>query len=610
MKKPITDRKKKKPADSAPAPAPVDCPVYIKKPLGQELLALASNAPYMIALILTILFGYGFSIANNSISTDDFTLDIYYPWDGEMIAQGRFTMVIVANLLKMMRNVPYFCDILSVTLFGLAVMLMCVFFSRAAKGRLSIGSQIIFSCVTVSYPLMNEIFVYGGGNVNVCLGYLMTAAALLLFQLWYEDGKKLPLAALFVTLFFVVSLYESFAVVFLCGVIMSFILNFYYNPQDAARGSFSKVLLKGLVAIGILGLACLIEFGIGQAVLHIMDIEASENAATDIRWVDGEHSFAETVVLLVTNFVLYFYVTEPHYLPIRILLIFLIICLILMFATWIKNKNFTIGALFFSLFFMQFFLTLLSGRLAPARTCQYYAVFVGFLAMLIFERLNGFFHNCRKIKKESWRRVLSVALAACSFVLIFEQSYDLNAWLCLDVQRSEEEIAVARTIGDELCRNYDTKNKPVLFIGKYEFSKTITDQCTLSTDDPRVVRAADFFYRIGLYQVYANLKSLYESGSYKFVRSNLNSYLYWATSGFKQPNQEMMKLYRYLGYNFHSVDTFEQYQRYVPLNLMMPAYPEEGYITEEEGVIIVNLGYLVDQNEQDQQMGLLAGADS
>lgn len=581
-----------------------------KKSLGQELLALASNAPYMIALVLTILFGYGYSIAHNSISTDDFTMDIYYPWDGEMIAQGRFTMVLVANFLNMMKNVPYFCDILSVTLFGLAVMLMSIFFSRSTKGKLSMGAQIIFSCVTISYPLINEIFVYGGGNVNVCLGYLMTAASLLLFQIWFDEGKKLSLLSLFVMLFFVVSLYESFASVFLCGVIMMFILNYYYNPQDEKRGRFGSLFCKGLVAIGILGLACLIEYGVGKAVLQIMQIEASENAATDIRWLDPERSFAESVVLLITDLTLFFYVAEPHYLPIRILCIFLVLCLLMMFASWIKNKNFTIGALFFALFFMQFFLTLLSGRNAPARTCQYYAVFVGFLAMLLFERLNGFVKSAKIFKKDAFRRLLSTGLAICSFVLIFQQTYDLNSWLCLDVQRSEEEIAVARNIGDELNRNYDVKNKPVVFVGSYSYSDEISDQCTLSSDDPRVVKAANFYYRVGLYQVYANLKSLYESGRYKFVRSNLNSYLYWGTLAFGKPNQELMKFYRYLGYDFHTISNLREYRYFVTLNMFLPAYPEKGYISEEEGVIVVNLGPIVTEAEREQQMGEISGADS
>lgn len=596
-------------ADDAAASAPVVPPVQ-KKTVAAELRALASNAPFMIALAVTIIAGYGYSIVHNSISTDDFTAHIYYPLQGEMVAQGRFTIVILANLFNMLKNVPYFCDVLSVVLFALAAMLYCIFFDRATGGKLSLAAKTVFSCVLVSYPLMNEIFVYGGGNVNVCLGYVMTAAALLLFQQWYAEKKKLPLLWMFIDLFFVVSLYESFAVVFLCGVIMLFILNFYYNPADAAKGKFGKVLLKGLVAIGILGLACLVEFAAGQIVLQVLDMTASENAATDIWWFSEEMTTAEVIVRLISDVVLYFYVAAGHYLPIKVLCAFFVICVVFMFASWIKNRNFTIGALFFALFFMQFFLTLLSGRLAPGRTSQYYAFFIAFLAMLLFERLNGFFRTTKKIKKETARRVLSAALGCVAFWLVFMQAYDLNNWLALDVQRSEEEIAVARTIGDELNANYDVQNKPVLFIGKYEMSSTITDQCTITRDDERVQKAAAFFYNIGQYQIYTNISTFYGSDTYKFVRSNLNSYLYWATCAFEEPNMEIMRLYDYLGYDFHTVETYDQYKRYVPLNLIMPGYPEEGYITEEEGVIIVSLGKITDLTEQAQQMGEISGADN
>ena len=81
-----------------------------KKTLVMEMKALVTNIPFMLALFLTIVFSYGFSIAHNSISTDDFTAHIYYPLNGEMVAQGRFTIVILANLFDMMKNVPYFCD--------------------------------------------------------------------------------------------------------------------------------------------------------------------------------------------------------------------------------------------------------------------------------------------------------------------------------------------------------------------------------------------------------------------------------------------------------------------------------------------------------------------
>lgn len=584
-----------------------DSPSYIKKTLPQELKELCSNAPYMIALVLTIIFGYGFSIVNNSISIDDFTSEIYYPWQGEMIAQGRFTTVIVAHIFTMLKNVPYFCDVLSVVLLALAVMLMCIFFKRATGGKLTLASQIVFSCLLVSYPLMNEIYVYGGGNVNVCLGYLMTAAALLLFGEWYFEKKKLALFADFVVLFFVVSLYESFAVVFLCGIIALLILNFYYNPEDADRGKFNKVLLKGLVAIGILGLACIIEFAAGEIVLKVLGIEHSVNAATDIMWFDEEQSVAETIVVMISELVLYFYVAPAHYLSYKVLVAFLIICVIIMIAAWIKNKNFTIGALFFSLIFMQFFLTLLSGSVSAGRTCQYYAFFVAFISMLIFDRANILFKNTKKIKKDTVRRVLSICLSCVAFWLVFIQAYDLNYWLCLDVQRSEEEISVAKRIGDELVENYDTANKPVLFIGKYDLSDSIMSQCTVSNKDPRIQKAAKFFYDAGVYQIYQNLISLNDLGRFKFVRSNLNSYLFWATCAFEEPNGELMKLYNYLGYDFHTVETYQEYKYYVPLNLITPSYPEEGYITEEDGIIIVNLGAFVNFYDSEQQLGNIKG---
>ncbi len=574
-----------------------------------ELGALAANKPYMIALLITSIASYGYSVAHNSISIDDFTSDIYYPLDGEMVAQGRFTIVLFANIFRMLKNVPYFCDVLSVICFGLAAMLMCVFLDRAAGGKLSLGAKIVFSCVLVSYPGINEIFVYGGGNFNVCFGYLMTAAALLLFRHWYDMRKKSSLIWLFVDLFFVISLYESFAVVFLCGVVALFLMHFYYAPKDADRGRFGKVLVLGLVAIGVLAAAIAVEFAAGKIVLAALDLKASENAATDIAWFDPESSPAEALVLLITDFALYFYVAAPHYLPLLLLEIFLVLDLIIGVAAWIKNKNFTVAALFFALAILQFALTFVSGRVAPMRTAQYYAVFIAFLSALIFERANVWVKTdakkdgkFKKFKENVLRRALPAVSALLAFWLIFVQAYDLNNWLFLDVLRSEEEIATARAIGDELQKDYDTKNHPVVFVGRYEISDFITEQCSLPLDDPRKENAVSFFRSLankdlpgaGAFRQVAENVDTYleaETGRFKFVRSNLGSYLYWATLAFETPNGELMKLYRYLGYDFHSVDSYELVNAYRLPATLMPSYPEEGYISmDEEGVIIVKLG--------------------
>ncbi len=570
-----------------------------------ELTELASSKPYMISLLVTMILSYGYSVVHNSISTDDFTSDIYYPFNGEMVAQGRFTIVLFANIFRMLKNVPYFCDVLSVLCFGLAAMLMSIFLNRAAEGKLSMGARIVFSCVLVSFPSINEIFIYGGGNFNVCFGYAMTGAALLLFQHWYHNRRFGTLVGLFVLLFFIVSLYESLAVVFLCGAVMMFILHFYYAPKDADRGRFGKVLLVGLVAIGVLAAAILVEFVVGKIALAVLHLEASENAATGIGWFSDETSPAEIIVKLITDLTLYFYVAAPHYLPLLLLDIAFAASAAFGIAAWIKNRNFTVGALFFALLLLQFSLTVLGGNAAPLRTAQYYAVFVAFLVMFAYERVNvwakadGKKEKFREFKAKVLRKAVPVVSGLLAFWLIFMQAYDLNNWLYLDVLRSEEEIAVARAIGDELQANYDVKNMPVVFLGKYEINDFITEQCTLPLDDPRKEKAAAFYRSLSggegaLNQVAENIDTYYDSPRFKFVRSNLNSFLHWASVAFEQPNRELLKLYKSLGYDFHSVDSYNLLIAYKLPAQMMPCYPDPGYIEVIEGAIVVKLGDVIE----------------
>lgn len=346
-------------------------------------------------------------------------------------------------------------------------------------------------------------------------------------------------------------------------------------------------------------------------------MKASENAATGIGWVDPKTSPAELIVMLITDITLMFYVAAPHYLPLLLLDVFLCLGVVLGVAAWIRNKNFTVGALYFALVLLQFSVTVLSGRLAPMRTAQYYAVYIAVLATLVCERVNLWAKADAKkngkfkaFKENVLRRAVPVVSALLAFWLIFVQAYDLNNWLFLDVLRSEEEIAVARQIGDELQAHYDTKNMPVVFIGKYELSDFIMEQCTVPLDDVRKEKAAAFYAGLAqsglpganaFLQVYENVDTYYDNvdGRLKFVRSSLNSYLHWATRAFETPNGELMKLYRYLGYDLHSVDSYNLVNAYRLASSLSPAYPDEGYISvDENNVIVVKLGRAVDWEKE------------
>ena len=562
---------------------------YEKKPLGAALKELVCSRPYMIALVLTAIFSYGYSVVHNSISTDDFTADIYYPWGGENVAQGRFTILLLAHLFRMMKNVPYFCDVLSVVSFALGAMLFCVFFDRACLGKLSMGAKIVFSCVLISYPAINEIFVYGGGNFSVCLGYVLTGAALLLFQQWYAEKKRLPLLWCGVALFFVVSLYESFAVVFLCGVVIMLILNFYYNPDDADKSRFRKVLLKGLVAIGILAAAVILESILGKIVLKAEGIEPSMNAANAIRWFlkteDDPVTHAKTLIVnILSGITMLYWVAAPHYLPLLIIDVAVCLCFVIG----------VVAALFFALVILQGVLTVMGGTVTPLRCCQYYGVLIAFLAMLLFQRVTDWAKSSSRLKKPALRKGISVLCGLLAFWLVFVQAYDLNNWLFLDVMRSEEEIAVMRSICEEVEKNYDTEAKPVVFVGEYHISRFITDQCTLPLGDERAVKAAAFWEKAGLHQVAEDVETYFGEDELKFVSSNLTSYLFWAVSAFNQPNQEIMKLCHYLGYDFHTVERMHDFYAKSFLSIDNPAYPKEGYIIDTDEAIVVNLGQMLD----------------
>ena len=556
----------------------------------REMSELLCRISYILPVVLTAIFSYGYSIAHLSISTDDLTADRYTTWDSVLFSQGRFTAVIMKRFFGLIRPVPFFGNLLCILLFIIAAMIFCVVMQRAASGKLKPSALTVFSCILISYSLINEIYVYNGGNINVCVGYCLTALSVYFAQKYYIEKKFSSLLYSMLIMVSVVSLYESFCSVYVMMIIIILILEFYYSEDQQSSRRFFKVLLRGMIALAPLLVAIILEFAIGKVANAIFAFPETEYAVTSSLWLDSELTRAEIFNSFMREILFYYVFAFPYYLPIKTLLITVAAVIVWLIVEGIRHRNVTISMLFVAMLIMLMALSLISGRVSPARTCQHYAIFVGFFVMLAYQQL---LETADRARRPSVKKIVTYATCFLAFVLIFYQANDLNAWLCLDVQRYEEEKRVLETVGDKLNAEYDVANKPVAFVGQYTISSQIREQCTVRRDSPVVVKTAALLNKIGMTDLAKTAATLDGNESFKYVRNNLNSYIFWASLAFNEPNTELLKFYRMLGYYFEPVDPVTFDGCLFQCNLMAE-WPDPESIVELDECIIVNFGRIVD----------------
>ena len=552
-----------------------------KKTFLTDLSELFRRLTFTVPVILVAMFGYGYTFTQLSLSTDDMTAE-RYTLGNELLSQGRYTAVLFKRFLGLFRNVPHFGDMLCVLLLIVSAYVFGVVLMRASRYKLKDSSLTVFACLLISYSYMNEIYVYNGGNINVTLGFLLTSFALY-FTAEYFTKKQFPMLIYSgLILIAIASLYESFIVVYILGCISILILRFYYSDEHD-RGKFGKVLLRGIIMLAPAAAAIVLEFLLGKVVNSIFDFGDTGYMSAQTLWGNG---IAYVLENAIKQILYYHVIAAKYYLPARELLIGVNLVFVFAIVTGIKRKNITISLLCLAGIVSLTLLNIAKGCIASPRMAQYYTYFIAFFVMLLYQFL---LENIVKIKKEKVGKALTAVVCFCAFLLVFYQTYDLNAWLCLDVQRYEYEKELVTDACEELYKNYDIENKPVIFCGSPTFSESITSQIFLYSDDSAVQKTADIIEKLGFEELAEDIRTIEGAGKIQFVQNNLTSYIAWGEMAFGEPNTEILKFCHFLGYDkIFSVDDFDTVYMATSIGATMTDYPMKGSIVDDGDYIFVH----------------------
>lgn len=493
-----------------------------------DLSLFVRNHYILLTIFLTVALGYGFALTNPSISTDDTAASLYFE-GGELIAQGRFFPIIINKILGGMNFTPFWLELIAIILMISAGLLYLCLIKRITKDKLSKVCHVLFIPIFISYPLINEIFIYNTAVVSIGIGYLLTAVSTIMVYEFINNKKRI-LSLLIIPIFLmaaVVSTYESFAGVFIFGLATILFLQYLYNYSD--KGFNKKQWIKYVcIFIGVLAVAVLLEYATTTIYMEIHNVVKSKNAATGIVWL-GSNGIIGNIKPFIKSIYYNFMNPNVGYLPITILQITAFTLLIFATIKSIIQKKYWVlffaGLLILSLISLSF----VQGIASPYRVCQSFALFVALVSIIIYDQIP------KKIRPLIFIGIL---------YLITMQTYDLTKWFYNDNLRYQEDKSVMTNVAQTIRNNFDD-TKPIVFIGEYTQKSNIMHNQT-----------------------------------------NGWSFINWGKANFGGPCVQLLKFLELNGEYFIR-PTPDQYKMAWENLDNMTRWPKDGSIVEYKGVIVV-----------------------
>ena len=481
---------------------------------------------YFICCIFIIMLSFLFDLTNRTVGVDDLARPIYFGDSKECIAATRWGQPLWACLLSDTEFAPFIDKFLSILfLLAGAILFSLILYQYFSHSIHKLLLCTMFSCLYISFPLINEIWNYNGVNTNFTGNAMLAAVCILLL---YNERSMFSRASVISSflLSVVVSSYESGAFLYVSAVLSVILMDLVMKDrrQWLTNGvRYAVPLIGGLV----------LRFAIGFVLIFINRLQYAANGATEISWNIAENLPAQIAALLDNTFNCYF-ARGLIYFPILMFDIALAAGAAVFITAAVRKKNWTIILLYLLLCCSLFFQELVQGTLMPYRTAQPLQYFTAFAItiFLFFLSLTG------------KRFLLTISVILCCF-LCYRQGVFLNRTFALNNQRSDNEAALAHNIGYRLKSMYD--DKPVIFVGEPDLGKNIRYQLneSMSTIGGRIYKKLAVFF--GWMH---DINTVYET--------DIMSVLLWNSAAYY--SQTMMgRYFSYYGYDIQVWDSNDTY---------------------------------------------------
>lgn len=467
-------------------------------------------------LLLFTVMGYGFSMMNRTISIDDLRFSYYNDPHQAGIAGGRWGNLVLQKLLGIVDLSPFAAKFIGVLfLVGSGIVLCTILFYLNGR-RTSVLPYTLFACLLLTFPLINEIWEYTGANALTAITLFLSSGTVLFFLTCKKKGAAaFALATIPMTL--VVSSYEVGIFAYVLIVCMVLFYHFCFcAPQE---NGWKNWVASGLPFIVPLATGLLFRILIEIALLRIYDVSYAPVGAVEIA---GDAS----LLGMLKGLVVFYGLAGLVYFPIAVFVVSAVVFILFSLVRGIRSRSLLPLVQGLSVLVSIFLLSLLQRQAQPYRTALGISIFVAFTAFLLLEA-------CAHLKKKQWMSLCCAGL----FFLCWHQSLFLQHLSELNNLRSDNEMAIVRSLGMKITSEYDT-SKPIAFVGPSSNPGLYIKEY-LWAEKGRGNFFSDLF-----------LKYVAKTDYYRAVQNNVNSCLEWSMGV-----DGMMKAYfSYCGFDFRVVD--------------------------------------------------------
>lgn len=482
-----------------------------------------TNKIFITIIILVTILSFGFTITHPSVGMDETAFDRYYQ-DGEMLESGRWGSYLIYKVLNIIEFTPFWLDFVVTGIIMVTAILWCIFLKKNLKEKLSLGAYIVFSTVFISFPLINECYIFSNSSLAVMIGTLLASLGIMLFYENYNNVHKKGIYVLItILLAFAFSMYEACGQIMLIAVFITAILMIYQNKNIK-----TKEIFKYLFAVlGTVALAVILDEVIVK-IIYLLGVRASNEADKEISW--GKYGLLQSFQLIVINII--DAMRNIKYFPILVFDVASLIGLAIGILQSDKKQNWMILLIFIAMFLSNFAISILQLDHVMYRTCTSWGLFVAIIVMITYKFLSEY-------------KITKILAGIAIFVLVLQQTKTLNQLFYNDYKRYEKDLTIANELIYDLEKSYDV-SKPLVIMG-------------------------------------TPYKGMGNIGA----QSNSLSVLWWGKKAFNDNGREFIKFLNSLGYHFE-VPSDEEYEKGKIEAENMNKYPQSGSIKELDDCIIIN----------------------
>ena len=425
----------------------------ILKEYEKQIEYFIKNKKYIFCIIIVALLSYGFTITHYSIGIDDLCFDRYVDENYILVAK-RWGTWLLYNFLNIHSFTPFWIDLITTLNIMFLSILICSFLKRNLNNRINDFSYIVFSCIMISSPIIFHFYIYQTTSLSVSFSAIIVVVIqILIYENFFKNNNNIYLNFLFGILMSIpISMYESCIQIFLvmCGVSI-FVSTLIFKAKI-------KQILKYLfLNFGILLLGFVIYYLIGSIIiLYLKKInKAVVNFAYEIiPWkykVYRESSLHQKKSFFIERTRKansFSYLKDP-----TLFFNFLILIIVYLKEIYnlIKKKN-VIRFLSVMMIIISNLLLIILQGLVLYRTELSFVITIAFAWLYLFQMafVTKYFRNI-------------FIILTILFTLF--QTQVISKMFYTEYKKFEQEKNIATNIGFDVMKNFDYKNKPLLYTG-------------------------------------------------------------------------------------------------------------------------------------------------